>query len=653
MRPKPAYRPDIDGLRAVAVSGVVLYHYGATWLPGGFTGVDIFFVISGYLITVILRREIQNGEFSILRFYERRVRRIVPALFVVLAANILAGWLVLKPGDYADLGKSAAYAATGLGNLYFYGNTGYFDQASEMQPLLHTWSLGVEEQFYVVWPFALMAGLALIKSQRLFVFVFSAGVTLAFAYALRAVAQDPKAAFYLTHPRAWELAIGALSAFLPAIKNHRISRLTAAAGAFLIAFSFLLISETMPFPGFNALYACGGAALLIWPKARTLVDRSLGFGPLVGVGLISYSLYLWHWPLVVFFRYYANGAKPSFLEAIVLGTIACVCAYLSWRFIEKPFRKPAAGRLGTVAIGLLALLLTASAGWMINISHGFSSRAPAEALAMSSLEAMWQWDCPHTVRLDGVEYCGFGANWDDATEKGALWGDSHAQHLAPLLDAVSGDTAYILLGWCLPIAGGGIVDIDIGDPSYIPACRASYKENLDLLRSHPEVSTVVLSGAWADRTTEIQSAQGGSTSAIPLLKEATEELLAGLQAPDRQIYLIGNTPKINEGPDPGCPITASYLMRMPCTPIAVLRDVAEHVAGDSDHALAAASADHPDVTFVRPIEGMCSSGTCVTDIRGVALYRDAGHFRRNLPHEVAEDLAGYFGPLGRKNVPQR
>lgn len=273
MSNKRAYRPDIDGLRAIAVLSVVLYHYGAFWLPGGFTGVDVFFVISGYLITGILRREVESGEFSLLNFYARRISRIVPALFVVLVATLVAGWFVLMPGDFAELGSSAAYAAIGFGNFFFLGNTGYFDQAADLQPLLHTWSLGVEEQFYFVWPILIFLGLTVLRSRKLLLVMFALAVALAFAYSIRILGKDVKGAFYLPAPRAWELAIGAFVTFLPPIRSRVASQITTIAGLLLVASSLTFVNAAMAFPGPAAAPACVGAALIVWEKQRSLLAQ--------------------------------------------------------------------------------------------------------------------------------------------------------------------------------------------------------------------------------------------------------------------------------------------------------------------------------------------------------------------------------------------
>lgn len=529
---KPAYRPDIDGLRAVAVVGVVFYHYGAAWLPGGFTGVDVFFVISGYLITTILRREIEAGDFSILGFYDRRIRRIVPALLVVLAATIAAGWFILMPGDYADLGVSAAYAAAGLGNLYFYGNTGYFDQASEMQPLLHTWSLGVEEQFYVLWPVALLTGMSVIKSQRLFIALLSAGALLTFAYAARRVGYDPIGAFYLPHPRAWELAIGALLAFMPAASNRWLSQLMAAFGAALIVWSLLLVTVSDPFPGINAVYACVGAALLIWPKRETLVTRALSLRPLVGVGLISYSLYLWHWPVLVLYRQYSNNATPTPLEAVVLGCASMGMAYLSWRFVEVPFRKPFSLPWKSVATGAVSVAGVAFVGAALSLTHGVPQRFPIEVqqvLAMEAYDYTTDARYPACWLGDNDEPRAFAAEClatrdSDTALTVAVWGDSHAARLYPglrnVLPEAVGLTQYTRNS-CPPMS------------AIRPACSAGNEAVLTDLGANPP-DVLVMYAAWPNY------GGWGTGSSFPEKLAAT--IASAKRAGIPNIWLVGPAP---------------------------------------------------------------------------------------------------------------
>jgi len=650
---KPAYRPDIDGLRAVAVMGVLLYHYGASWLPGGFTGVDVFFVISGYLITTILRREIEAGEFSILGFYDRRIRRIVPALLVVLAATMAAGWFILMPGDYADLGASAVYAAAGLGNLYFYGNTGYFDQASEMQPLLHTWSLGVEEQFYVVWPIALLLGLTIIKSRRMFIVLLSLGVLLAFAYAARKVGYDPKGAFYLPHPRAWELAIGALLAFLPAVGNRWLSQIMGAIGAALIGWSLLRVSATDAFPGINAAYACVGAALLIWPKAETLVGRSLSFRPVVWIGLISYSLYLWHWPVLVLFRHYANGAMPTVIEAAALGALCVGLAWVSWQFVERPFRKPILVPWRSVAMGLASIAVIALAGNSLARSDGAPQRVPHTVLAMSSLDEMWNWDCKEILELWDHKSCLFGAPWAEADHRAILWGDSHAEHWAPVIEAaMSGSsTAFLVHTPCPAAIGGSVERLWPAEVGYEALCRERRSEAMGLMRSDAKLDLVVISASWTMLATLVTPVEGTEADApneangAALIRKGLEQMLSEAQAPGRRFVLIADVPVFPFNPVPCVLANTSALLRVKCeTDLGPLNKwVHAHQQQEVVGIFRSIAAERNDTVAILPAEGLCDELRCINTLNGEFLYRDVSHIRRNLSAPTLQELADLSG----------
>lgn len=259
------YRSDIDGLRAVAVLSVIWFHYGTSlpdWakLPGGFTGVDVFFVISGFLITQQLYADIQGGRFSILGFYDRRIRRILPALLVMLTVVLLAGRWLLMPGDYMSLAWSTAAATFGFSNFYFLFNTGYFDQSAELMPLLHTWSLAVEEQFYFVWP-ALLFGLTALGSRRNLAAIIAAIVIVGFGAMIVWIDIDPKGVFYMVGPRAWELAIGALLVFLPPLPRYA-GNAAVAVGLMLVGAGFF-VADAKTFPGPSALLPCIGAAMVI------------------------------------------------------------------------------------------------------------------------------------------------------------------------------------------------------------------------------------------------------------------------------------------------------------------------------------------------------------------------------------------------------
>lgn len=332
------YRSEIDGLRSLAILPVVAYHAGASAMPGGFTGVDIFFVISGFLITTIIRDELERGAFSILEFYKRRVLRIVPALMAVLTATMVMAYFVMLPSQLTDLGGSVIAAALFFSNIWFWkANDGYFIADSEFFPLLHTWSLAVEEQFYLFFP------LLMIVIARYFFSRYAAVIlTLcigSFLLCLWGTANEPSATFYLLPTRAWELGVGALLAVItiPEGLKRRIGEGASLFGVALLALGIFTVTADMPFPGTNALYPVIGAALIIAFSQGTSVGRLLSTGPLVWIGRISYSLYLWHWPVIVFYRleYDAQPGRWGMMEMIL---ISFALATLSYYFIEQPFR---------------------------------------------------------------------------------------------------------------------------------------------------------------------------------------------------------------------------------------------------------------------------------------------------------------------------
>jgi peptidoglycan/LPS O-acetylase OafA/YrhL len=336
------YRPDIDGLRALAILGVVFYHCEASLISGGFVGVDVFFVISGYLITSVIDRQQVNGTFSIWRFFERRIRRIMPALLVVIACTIFVGSFLLMPYEMVDLGKSVKFTVLSAANFYFKNSADdYFNSPVESMPLLHAWSLGVEEQFYVIFPILLLLlQLWSGRAQRKLV-VLGGLALLSLGASAFMVYHDSSSGFYMLPYRAWELLLGSLIAIRPKAEpqsdNHRYRNLASLVGLILIALAMVGYRKSTPFPGLAALLPCGGAALLIATGRSQAgwVFKVLASKPFVFIGLISYSVYLWHWPLIIFSRDLRDKI-PGY--GLVLPVVAILLGYLSWRFVEEPFR---------------------------------------------------------------------------------------------------------------------------------------------------------------------------------------------------------------------------------------------------------------------------------------------------------------------------
>jgi peptidoglycan/LPS O-acetylase OafA/YrhL len=380
----PDYRPDIDGLRAIAVVSVIAYHISERWLPGGYVGVDIFFVISGFLITGIIRREQAQGTFSFWQFYARRIRRIFPALFLVIACTIVAGYFLMLPGDLGSLADSARWAGIGAANFFFWAHSGYFAPAAERLPLLHTWSLGVEEQFYLVWPFLLLVGAPLLRHAKLPAATSVVIVIIAsLAYAAYVAGPSPDELFYSPFTRAWELGVGAALAFAPTL---RLGRLRVVAD--LVAILALLVATSGRLGGGlpNLVVACAGTAILLWPGERpTLVARALSARPIAFVGKISYSLYLWHWPLLVLYvHYFLLGMSPGNWELLAYLAILLVVSIASWRLVELPFRAWRPTPFRPLAAGIAAsLILALGASFALD---GFPGRMPADAMQYLQLD---------------------------------------------------------------------------------------------------------------------------------------------------------------------------------------------------------------------------------------------------------------------------
>jgi peptidoglycan/LPS O-acetylase OafA/YrhL len=338
---KIPYRPEIDGLRAIAVTPVILFHAGFQTFSGGFVGVDVFFVISGYLITSIILKDLENGTFSFLDFYERRARRILPALFLVMCTCIPIAWFCMLPGQMKEFCRSLASVSLFASNIHFWRGTGYFDTAAEQKPLLHTWSLAVEEQYYMLFPIILSFLWRQGKPQTL-VCLGTAFIG-SLALAEWASLAKPAAAFFLLPTRGWELLTGSLTAFYLAERNqsninNNFNEIYGIFGVALIGYSVLFYNSSTPFPGLYALAPTIGAALVIlFVTKQTTLGRLIGSKPLVLTGTLSYSAYLWHQPILVFVRILVGKETTDEWGAPALLAVFII-AFFSWKFVEQPFR---------------------------------------------------------------------------------------------------------------------------------------------------------------------------------------------------------------------------------------------------------------------------------------------------------------------------
>lgn len=334
-----AYRPDIDGLRAIAVSLVIFNHLGWSLFSGGYIGVDIFFVISGYLITIILTRDIQAQQFSIARFYKKRVVRLAPAYFTVLAVVSLIAWQVMLPGELTEYFKSVMYATVLIANLYMRNEVGdYFSPSVENVPLLHLWSLGVEEQFYIFWPLILWLFLARASRKYLWLMISTLIIVL-LVYAQYQLTQNPAKAYYSMPVRAFELLIGALITCLPRPKlPKKLLQILVWLGVLVLFAAAIYFDQQTPFPGLMALIPCLATAVIIYlgqsvPATNLLLSNQLS----TWIGKISYPLYLWHWPIIVLFGIYMLPLNTE--NQIIILLLSVLLAFLTYQLAEKPLKR--------------------------------------------------------------------------------------------------------------------------------------------------------------------------------------------------------------------------------------------------------------------------------------------------------------------------
>jgi peptidoglycan/LPS O-acetylase OafA/YrhL len=497
------YRTDIDGLRALAVVPVILFHAGFSTFSGGFIGVDVFFIISGYLITGVIWREIVQKKFSLLVFYERRARRILPALFAMITATLVAGWFLLTIAPLQSLANSTFAAVFSISNVYFWRQTGYFAGASELFPLLHTWSLGVEEQFYIFVPLVLL--LAARFGRNAMIATLTLIVVVSFCLSVWASHRYPSANFFLILTRAWELGIGGLLAVvrLPLPRPAAVRNCVGVIGVSMILAAVFLFDKNTVFPGLSALLPCFGTILLIWvgmsqpegwqdAPSQGLVTRFLATRPMVSIGLISYSLYLWHWPVFVYLRHLTARTDLEWQWSFFGILLSTVLAVVSWRFVEQPFRNRTTIGQSTIAIfstggtvGLAAIAL------IISFSlKGAPFRIPEDVRQIADASEDFDSSC-----MNIISYCRIGsANLEPSF---ILMGDSHSAALRPALAVWAeqmGKSGYFQSFNSCPPVGGAMFGNNKGT-SY-SQCDQHARETLKFALSNPEIDTIVITAYW-------------------------------------------------------------------------------------------------------------------------------------------------------------
>ncbi|MDR2315469.1 MAG: acyltransferase [Pseudomonas sp.] len=620
---KMSYRPDIDGLRALAVLAVVIFHFNKHWLPGGFVGVDIFFVISGYLITGIIAKEVSRGEFSFVEFYMRRVRRILPAAFFLIFITTLFGVAFMVPMDARDLASSAIASIFSVANIYFwkYLDVGYFAASSDLVPLLHMWSLGVEEQFYLVWP-ALLIVLYKVGGRKAIV---SAAVLIAaasFLYGESKLVADPKFAYYMLPSRAGELLVGALAYFASEAWKDRTSRVIAQAlavvGISAVGYSIASISETGGFPGLISLLPAVGVALVIYAGAvgNNIVSSLLSFRPFVFVGLVSFSLYLWHWPILAFYRY-AYG-QPTGTGYLICGALLILATLISYYLVEVPFRRPAARAVNFkgVAVAALAIVTVSGSYYTIGVKGLVKELSPqgyhakvTEHFNQTKAAYRYDYNCQmasYDPKFMDLKRCVIGP---DAQPRVLIFGDSNSAHYVGYWKIIAEDRKMTMRNIshnsCVPFAG------EKSRPYVKEASRNSCQMfNTEIRKHFDDFDTIIVSADWEGYKYRTKTYVADIDDLVKELSATGKNIIIGLKVPIFKDY------------DRSCDLKSLKIPGIDCASRGVYQDAGET---EINNQIIAIAGKYSNVKTFTLRNYVCADGTCSAYLAGKPIYFDLGH----------------------------
>lgn len=615
-----SYRPDIDGLRAIAVLAVVVFHFNKAWLPGGFIGVDIFFVISGYLITGIISKQLDSSDFSFVDFYARRAKRILPAALFVTLFTVVFGAMFMLPPDAEDVAKSGLASILSAANIYFWAfiDTDYFAPSSDLQPLLHMWSLGVEEQFYLIWPALLFISYKIGgKRMAMVAAIFISAAS--FIIAEYHLTKDAKFSYYMLPARAGELLLGALL-FMAASANKLrsvpkfVSELSGVLGLIVVSWALVSIREDEGFPGLISIVPVIGTCLIIFSgqSAQSTVSRLLSLKPLAAIGLVSFSLYLWHWPVLSFYRY-AYG-EPVTVGAIAFcaGTMAIACV-LSYQLIEQRYRHQAAMRKAVIALASTAVASTTAALAVIAtggyIWHSDSYKSAIHELSNNTAPAHeFEYNC-QLARFNSKEIrnerCILG-NKEKAPDT-LLIGDSNAAHYVGFLKAVAESRNSSIRN----LTHSACIPFNMTSSQYVAARRigSCNRYNNQIWKHVENYKTVFISAAWASYI-KTDDFYADFESQITALSQSVDNVIIGLQAPifpdyDRQCWA-----KAIKIPLLQCQERARYLSKSDTRTNIRIAEIASKF-------------DNVSVFSVREL--VCPDGICSAFLDNQPLYFDRGH----------------------------
>jgi peptidoglycan/LPS O-acetylase OafA/YrhL len=618
-----SHRPDIDGLRAAAILSVVVFHYGFWLESSGFAGVDLFFAISGFLITRLVTDELAAGTFSLTGFYGRRIRRILPALLVMIALVLGAGYFLLGPSDLEALAGTALAATFGFANFSFYSSTGYFDTAAFTKPLLHTWSLGVEEQFYLVWaPLLMLLAFFLGKKSRFLTFgLIVVPVLASFATAFYLATEDPDLGFYMPHARAWELGLGALAALAPrpSVRTRWTETLAVCALATLIG-GFVWMEIKGGFDLWGVLAVVGGGALVLWAnETGTIVNRLLSLPPFPAIGLVSYSLYLWHWPVLIFVYIWNNEQAPTTLQASLALTVAVVISIASYLLVERPARRRRMPLLSVYGVGSAGLAIVGLMSFAIVSLQGLPDRFDAKAqaaLTAGSREAAKFSRRPCSVTTSSASWTADCVTGPAPVGAIAVIGDSFAGAVQQAISESFPDTALFRAA-CTQ-----------SPPLYInteprSGCERMWTWFYTELVPAKRFETVVIVARWHARS-----------------YPSVAETVTYLKDQGVRVIVIGQQPEFDISPK--TLVEADHLPRADYPTPGLLRLAEEK---SRENARMAAEVLRAGGEFFDPIAALCTADICrVTTPEGVAMAYDYGH----LTGAGANYLVGLFAAQGLK-----
>lgn len=632
------YRPDIDGLRAISVLAVLLYHAGLPGFPGGYVGVDVFFVISGYVITNLIRKDIAQGQFTMPRFWARRARRILPAMLTVMIFSIITAWFLLMPNDFKNFGRSLFSQALSVSNIYFWLKSGYFNEMAETIPLLHTWSLSVEEQFYVFFPFLLVLLLKLSQRGRVAIIILLIGLSLGVGEYYLVGQRD--AVFFLLPTRAWELLLGALiteTSFKVSEEKGWWLEILAVVGLGAVLVAATTYGKNTPFPGIAALLPCGGSAAIIFAGRirRTRVTRLLSSAPLVFIGLISYSLYLWHWPILVYFRY-ATVSELGYGLAILALTIAFGCAAFSYKYIETPFRRGWIQPRKAILSLSVAILVAAGCGALINAKDGYPSRISDVVLnvEVKGFETIPSKSQPLRI----TDKLSVSVLSTDSPPDLILWGDSHAGVISPLLEELAiKHRKNLMVYGCIPV-------LDVYEPQKDKQLESStcYQSNRDLIDfiREKKVRTVVLASFWSNFTEDGEVSMEGAgieqrfyadASIVPRNAAQAKQVferhflatIETLKSLGVEIYIVNQVPIYRYWVSRHL----AKMLRFGADPASIRRPLAEHHERMAFINSVFSKISDARVHVLDPASFLCSDSTgyCYGVDGNIPLYRDFNH----------------------------